>query len=138
MILMTRKPREKQKRDEPHVGIFWMISGRLIIDSTPISSAEAYGDFRIHSGDHQSVWENLQLSGRVPLEMEYQEAPRGRVMFGVKTRRFTLLAEKCILRNEKVVKEIMSVMNLPSQKINIDTDGHYLCHACQHDSSDVR
>jgi hypothetical protein len=135
---MARKPRGKRKRDEPRVGIVWMVNGKLTIDSTPISRAEAYGDFNIHSGDHQSVSENLQLNGRVPLEMEYDEAPPGRVMFVVKTKRFTLLADKCILRNENIVKEIMSRMNLPSQKTNIDTDSHYRCHACLHGKDDMR
>ena len=82
---------------EPRVGIFWLVDGKLLIDSTLLSAAEKYEDFRIHSGNHVSVWEKFQQNGTAPREMEYEEAPRGRVMYNTKSRRFTLLADKCIL-----------------------------------------
>jgi hypothetical protein len=29
---------------EPHVGIFWLLDGTLLTDSTPLGEAEPYGD----------------------------------------------------------------------------------------------
>jgi hypothetical protein len=31
---------------EPHVGIFWLVDGKPLIDSTALSEAEDYGDFK--------------------------------------------------------------------------------------------
>ena len=45
---------------EPKVGIFWLSDGNLVIDSTLLSKAEDYGGaFKIHPGDHCSVWEKV-------------------------------------------------------------------------------
>ena len=37
---------------EPRVGIFWLVDGKLLIDSTLLSAAEEYEDFKIYSGNN--------------------------------------------------------------------------------------
>src|SRR5438552_17650634 len=115
---------------EPRVGIFWLVNQNLLIDSTLLSAAEEYDHFKIHSGNHISVWEKFQQNGTAPHEMEYEEAPRGRVMYNMKIRRFTLLADKCILKDKRIVSKIMSEMNLPSKNTDKGTDSHYRCFTC--------
>jgi hypothetical protein len=46
---------EAREPDEPHVGIFWLLENKLIIDSTPLSSAALYGDCCTHDGGHIDV-----------------------------------------------------------------------------------
>jgi hypothetical protein len=76
------------------------------------------------------MWEMFQQKGIAPRDMEYEDAPRGRVVYNTKTQRFMLLADRCILRNETVVRKIMAEMNLPSKSTDRDTDSHYRCLAC--------
>ena len=85
---------------EPKVGIVWLVDGKLVIDNTLLAKAEDYGAFKVHPGDHCSVWEKFQRGGAVPADMEYEECPRGRVTYDTKARRFRLLADRCILSNE--------------------------------------
>jgi hypothetical protein len=33
---------------EPHVGIFWLVDGKPLIDSTPLPEADDYRDFKTH------------------------------------------------------------------------------------------
>jgi hypothetical protein len=122
--------KRRAPKGEPHVAIFWVVSGNALIDSTPLSQAEPYVDFLIHAGGHDKVWQRYQQSGLVAADMEYEESPRGRVMYNTETQRFTLLADKCILKNNGVVKKIMSAMNLPSKTTDKGTDEHYQCSAC--------
>jgi hypothetical protein len=121
----------RRRKKEPHVGIFWVVNAKPIIDSTLLSKAETYDDFLIHAGGHDKVWERYQQSGLVPADMEYEESPRGRVMFNTKTRRFTLLADRCILKRKDLVGRIMSEMKLPENTAT-DTDSHYRCGICLH------
>ena len=114
---------------EPRVGIFWLVDGKTLIDSTSLSEAEPYGDHLTHPRGHIDVWEQWRLSGKVPAESEYEEFPRGRVMYNAKTRRFMLLADRCILRDKNVVRRIMSELKLPRNTAT-DTDSHYRCPAC--------
>jgi hypothetical protein len=122
----TSQPRREK---EPHVGIFWLLHGKLVIDSTPLSEAEPYGDHLTHPAGHDTVWRKFQKSGIVPADIEYEEPPRGRVIYNTKARRFTLLADKCILRDKSAVSKIKSAMGLP-RNTEADTDIHYRCSVC--------
>ena len=50
-------------------------------------------------------------------------------MFNAKTQRFTLLADRCILRDKDLVRTIMSELNLPLNTL-AETDVHYQCSHC--------
>lgn len=119
----------RRREETPKVGIFWLVDRKLLIDSTPVAEAESYGDFKIHPRDHCTVWGMLQRTGTVLPEMEYEEAPRGRVMYNTKTRQFTLLADKCILSKKALVRKIRSQMRLP-KNTKTSTDEHYRCFHC--------
>jgi hypothetical protein len=65
--------------------------------------------------------------------MEYEESPRGRVIFNTKTKRFALYADRCILEQNLVVNQIMRAMSLPASQTKVGTDGHfghYKCFKC--------
>jgi len=120
-------------RVQPKVGIFWLIGERLILDASFLSETEAYGDCLTHRNSHIDYWTEQQRLGGVPKEMEYEEAPRGRVVFNKKTERFMLYADRCILDKKPVVNRIRELMQLPSDRTDVRTDGHfghYKCYRC--------
>src|ERR1700728_549698 len=117
------------KKDEPQVGIFWLVGGKLLFDGTPVSAAEPYGVHLTHPRSHLEVWMLLQQSGTVPTDIEYEELARGRVTYNAKSRRFTLLADKCILGGEAISSKIMSAF-CPPRGTRTGTDQHYKCSSC--------
>src|ERR1700688_2310662 len=112
---METKMKRRVPRGEPHIGIFWIVRGTLVIDRTALGVGEGYGDLLTHPRSHIDVWKKWRLGGKVPGESEYEEFPRGRVMYNTKTQRFTLLADRCILREKIMVTKIMSELNLRSE-----------------------
>jgi hypothetical protein len=136
-----KKSHEGGKRDtstrttEPRVGIFWLVDGKTLIDSTSLNEAESYGDHLTHPRSHYEVLTLFQQGGTVPADVEYEEFPRGRVMYNAKTRRFMFLADRCILPDKSVVRRIMSQMDLPKGAAR-DTDSQYRCSACLHGGTD--
>ena len=129
------KRKTSTRTTEPRVGIFWLVDGTPLIDSTSLSEAEPYGDHLTHPRGHAEMWEQYQRGGLVSQEMEYEEPPRGRVIYHTKTRRFTFLADRCILRDKNVVRRIMSELKLP-RNTETDTDSHYRCFRCLRARSD--
>lgn len=117
-------------KQEPRVGIFWLVDGKLLIDSTALSEAQRYGDALIHAPGHNAVWQRFRQEGIAQREMEYEESPRGRVMYNTKTQRFLLLADKCILKDKSVMKEVMAGLKLPRNKTEKGPDDHYRCGHC--------
>jgi hypothetical protein len=121
---------------EPKVGIFWLFRDRIIVDSTPLSKAEPYGNALGHTTSHIDFWTRQQHTGAVPREVEYEEQPRGRVVYDRREERFHLLADKCILGRRDVVGRLMAVMNLPPDKTSEGRDEHYRCFECLYPAVD--
>src|SRR4051812_44130878 len=93
----------------PCVGIVWGVADddnplRLVTDLTPLTEAEPYGECLTHPGGHYDVWERWRRLGPAALARrglpaliawhEYEHFPRGRVVYDVGTRRFTLYADR--------------------------------------------
>jgi len=130
------KPAERTRKGarptaEPRLGIFWLVDGKLLIDSFPLSECEKYGDHLNYPGSHIHVWEKWRQVGKAPAESEYEEFARGRVMCDTKAKRFTLLADRCILNRKELIAEIKKALCLPKQT-PLGTDSHYRCFHCLH------
>ena len=128
----AKRKMKKHKTDKssgPKVGIIYLVGDKLFIDSTPLSRAGQHGNHLIHEGDHISYWAELVKSGKVP-NREYEELPRGRVAYDTKSGKFGLLADKCILDLNGIVRKILSRMNLPPKDTESGTDSHYRCIRC--------
>ena len=115
---------------DPMVGIFWHFNDCLITDCTPLSEAEPYGECLTHPRGHLDWWTKLQRNREVPIDVEYEEPPRGRVIFDRRRERFLLLADACILRRSDLVYKIMAALHLPPEKTDLDRDAHYRCARC--------
>jgi hypothetical protein len=126
---MSATPNDDSVEKEPKVEIFWFFNRMLIIDTTPVSQGEAYGDHVGHSASHLDYWAELQRKRLVPPEVEYEEHPRGRVGYDKLEERYWLRADRCILRNPKLVSRILKQLHLPSDT-KIETDYHYQCAQC--------
>ena len=122
--------KKSNPKAEARLGIFWLVKGsKLLIDSTPLSECETYGDHLNYPGSHIRVWERWQRIGDAPAESLYEEYPRGRVIANVKTNTFTLLADKCILARNEIINRIKKELHLPKQT-SLGKDPHYRCSTC--------
>ncbi len=121
---------ERNANEEPRVGIFWWFRGKLIIDSTPLSQAEPYGNALTHATGHIEFWTEQQKRGALPEDIEYEEPPRGRVNYDKRDERFFLRADRCILEASDVVRQLISALKLPPKRTSIGPDAHYRCTKC--------
>src|SRR4051794_16496195 len=101
---------QTHKEQSSMVGIFWWFRGRVILDASPLSEAEPYGDCFTHRKSHIAYWTEQQRLGAAPMDIEYEEPPRGRVVFDRKTERFIMYADRCILAKKAVVKQTKKAM----------------------------
>ncbi len=126
----AQRRRAAKKAGVPEVGIIFLVKGKPFIDSVLVTEAEGHAHFKIHSRDHYQYWGQLQGMGAVPKDMEYDEVPRGRVVYNTATRKYTLFLDRCILKNKRLVSRIIAQMNLPLENAETDTDSHYRCPKC--------
>jgi hypothetical protein len=115
---------------EPHVGIFWLVSERLLVKSSPVGEVATHANFKDHEASHFDYWEELVGRGAVPFGAEYDEFPRGRVVYNTRTDRFTVMLDRCILNRPPLLQELVSRLQLPLDKFDFMEDSHYRCPAC--------
>ncbi|HUA14770.1 MAG TPA: hypothetical protein VMG31_05690 [Verrucomicrobiae bacterium] len=117
------------------MGIFWLVDGKLLIDSSPLRECEQYGDHLNYPGSHIRVWQRWQRIGKAPAETEYEECARGRTMQDTKSKSFTLLADRCILKRKDLIAAIKKELNLPKET-SLGRDEHYRCSTCLYGKAD--
>ena len=114
----------------PKIGIFWAVRRTLVLLGIPVSEGKGYGEYFIYEPSHYDKWRELQRDGVAPRECEYEEFPRGRVMFNRSTEPYLLLADRCILGNKQILNQIMQEMSLPKGRTVFASDDHYRCFRC--------
>jgi hypothetical protein len=127
---MANKRKNREMRTAPQVGIIFYFGNKLWIESTPLEKAGTYGECKIHDGNHIDYWDRLISEGLVPQDDEYQNIPRGRVVFNTSTKRYRLMLDRCILRRKSLVAAIKWQMGLPAKDTDTATDPHYRCAEC--------
>ena len=130
--LNKRTRAERKTAAQPQVGIFFFYNNHLLSDTTPLSEAQDYGDFRGHRVGHDTFWGQLQRNEFVPRDVEYDEVPRGRVGYDKKERKFYIFLDKCIRNNPRVTDKIERDFSLPaSNTVPPKLDSHYVCPGCK-------
>ena len=93
------------------VGVFWSVGGKLVWEKVSLDQAEEYGEFLTSRG-HYSVWSDWQdlttkerRQREVPETVafsEYEEHPRGRVVFHSPSQTFIIYADRRLQKEETV------------------------------------
>jgi hypothetical protein len=118
----------------PSVGIFWRVSDYLVVDRSALSDAEPYGDCLTHAMGHYDRWQQWQAlgeakltSGGLPksiLSTEYDEWPRGRVVYETASKFFIVYADRR-LQKPSIVAALKAGFGIVTATVRIRSDLHY-------------
>jgi hypothetical protein len=120
------------------VGIFWAIKPPgipliLLDHRCSLDVAELYGDMLTCPHGHYDIWEewrkaptDVQRDARsVVVASEYEEWPRGRVVFDAIHQEFTCYADVQVLRRPSLIATIQQRFGLPIERTKMMWDSHY-------------
>ena len=121
---------------EPAVGIFWFavdaagILG-MLAQICLLADAEPYGDCLTFPDGHYEIWTRWRRIGppdralaRTVEETEYDEWPRGRIVFDRAIDRFIVYADRRIT-SLGLTGRIVEYFRLPTDRVIIRHDQHY-------------
>jgi hypothetical protein len=104
------------------------------MDATSLAEAEPYGDFLTHPSGHYEVWSRWQERRAAPSAVqsifqeiagrEYEDFPRGRIVYQIKTDRFILYADRR-LQQEHTIANIAEKFGLAPGTFVVRSDAHY-------------
>src|ERR1700722_13077156 len=120
------------------VGPFWMVEDRgsaiLIALAVPLGQAAPYCDNLTVDTDHFEHWSGLARRGAralresgiptAPVWSEYEEWPRGRVLYDRAVRRFVIRADRQ-LHQPRLIRLIADHFGLTLSDATILSDDHY-------------
>ena len=127
-------PKEALTPTPPAVGIFWRVDGVLVIDRSTLDNAEPYGDCITHAAGHYERWEEWRAltgarraSAGFPdciASTEYDQWPRGRIVFETPLRRFVLYADRR-LQQPAIIEALKIAFGLSGAEVIVRSDSHY-------------
>jgi hypothetical protein len=120
----------------PSVGIFWTVEigpgeAQLLTAGCLLEAAESYGDCLTFPDGHYEVWERWRNTNEsdaglraVVRAFEYEDWPRGRIVFDRVKRRFVLYADRKLMQRETIA-EIQKQFSLSAEHTTVEPDFHY-------------
>jgi hypothetical protein len=128
--------KESAQRETPRVGIFWAVQtlddgARLLTAGCPLDQAEAYGDCLTYGPGHYETWDHWRRDRPVDPVLcamvwfyEYEDWPRGRIVFDRSRDQFILYADRKLLTPETIAR-IETHFHLPEDRTEVQSDLHY-------------
>jgi hypothetical protein len=129
-------PKSALAPTRPSVGIFWRVNGVLVIDRSTLDEAEPYGECITHAAGHYECWQEWQELGGARLaakgypdriaSTEYDQWPRGRIVYETPTRRFVIYADRR-LQKPDIIDALKTAFGLTESEliVRIRSDSHY-------------
>lgn len=114
-----------KSQPQPQVGIFWVFRGRVLAAPCPVAEGVEACDMVNGPHDHVDYWPVLQRQHPELADLEYEEVPRGRVVFSRADRRFCVYLDKKLHR-PAVESRLVRVFGLPRSRTSFSTDPHYV------------
>ena len=127
---------ETAQHETPQLGIFWLVQAsngeaRLLAAGCPLDEAEAYGDCLTYGPGHYEIWAQWRRDRTVdpaPRALvrcyEYEDWPRGRIVFDRSRDLFVLYADRKLLTSATIVR-IETQFHLPGERTEVTSDWHY-------------
>jgi hypothetical protein len=124
------------QRETPQVGIFWLAQttegkARLLAAGCPLDQAEPYGDCLTYGPGHYETWDHWRRDRTVGPALrafvqsyEYEDWPRGRIVFDRSRDSFIIYADRKLLTPEMVAR-LETQFQLPEERTEIQSDLHY-------------
>jgi hypothetical protein len=127
-------PKAALARTQPAVGIFWRVSGVLVIDRSTLDNAEPYGECITHAAGHYERWQEWQALGGARraaagypdriASTEYDQWPRGRIVYETPSRRFVIYADRR-LQQPAIIEALKTAFGLNGAEVIFRSDSRY-------------
>lgn len=112
-------------RSKLSIGIFWFYDNKVIGIAHDFSLKEADSIGLIDSKyTHVDYWEMLRRQLPELKDREYEQLPRGRVIFDTNKNKAIIYIDETLLKRRKV-NEILNFFDLDFTSVVLRTDSHY-------------
>jgi hypothetical protein len=124
------------QHETPRLGIFWVVQttagkAKLLAAGCPLDQAEPYGNCLTYGPGHYETWAHWRRDRTVDPALralvrshEYEDWPRGRIVFDRSRDLFVLYADRKLLTPATIAR-IKAQFHLPADRTEVQSDCHY-------------
>jgi len=107
------------------LGVFWIYDNQVFTKKQALSDIEPINGFKDSNLAHYQVWNEIQHKHPKFYLFEYEDIPRGRVVFNVKNQIFIIYSNDNILNDVTAKTLIIKAFELKSTQCHFAYDEHY-------------
>lgn len=109
----------------PHIGIFWIYKSQIYLKSIQIDNIKPIDGFIDSDFAHYLVWDKISAQNSDFYLYEYEDIPRGRIVYDVKDRRYIVYSNEDIINSEEARNLIIEAFHLDNDRVLFQYDMHY-------------
>lgn len=119
-----RKPIRKGPAP-PKIGIFWHYRGALLVYSRAVSEVAESAGFIDVDMSHYAYWRTFQIADPELEILEYEEVPRGRVLYDAGKKLYKVYSSTRLIENQTIRELVLKTFCLPASGTVFESDLHY-------------
>ncbi len=107
------------------IGLFWIYKKKIYLKSIEICYVRTINGFKDCDFSHYETWDEIASTHQNLYFYEYEDIPRGRVVFDVTKERYIVYANREIITSVKKQTLILDAFKLADTKLDFIVDEHY-------------
>ena len=106
------------------IGVFWIYNNQIFSKKELLKNIEKINNFKDSNLSHYKVWEEIKYKHKDFYMFEYEQIPRGRIVYDTYNRVFLIYCNNDILNNSKAKKMILKEFRIKEDYLFF-YDEHY-------------
>ncbi|WP_151900471.1 hypothetical protein [Sulfurimonas hydrogeniphila] len=107
------------------IGIFWIYNSKIYFKTVKIDAVKVINGFIDSNFSHYQVWDEISLQNKDFYLYEYEEVPRGRVVYDVDNKQYIVYSNEDIINSNESKSFIINAFDLSSANVLFEYDAHY-------------
>ncbi|MEA2029599.1 MAG: hypothetical protein U9N49_11575 [Campylobacterota bacterium] len=107
------------------LGIFWLYQNQIYCKLIAMESIEPINGFIDSDFAHYQVWDEMVGQHKDFYLYEYEDIPRGRVVYDIDNAQYIVYANQDIIDSKKANGLIMDAFDIKTKKVIFKYDEHY-------------
>jgi len=107
------------------IGVFWIFGNQIFFETQKLEGIKSINGFKDSDLSHYQVWDKVKNQNSKFYLYEYEDIPRGRVVYDIEENQFIIYCNNNILKEEVLQKTILEKFQLLNENSIFKEDEHY-------------
>jgi hypothetical protein len=107
------------------IGVFWIFENKIFLETQKLEDIKSMNGFKDSDLSHYKVWDKVKNQHPKFYLYEYEDIPRGRVVYNIEENQFIIYCNKNTLKEEISKRLILDKFQLLSENSIFKEDEHY-------------